>query len=99
MSRTISVSEARSNLSQIVDLIGTGEEVILTRHGQDVAVIVRPDTLRARRTDDVDAVAHEISQLLNPTAVPLSEAAMLSPQRGEALLEDLSAGRSARSDR
>jgi prevent-host-death family protein len=49
---TMTVSEARAALPQILDRILAGEEVTLTRHGQPVAVVVRPDTLRARRADD-----------------------------------------------
>jgi antitoxin (DNA-binding transcriptional repressor) of toxin-antitoxin stability system len=49
MSRTISVSEARAGLPRILERVTEGEEVTITRHGKAVAVVVRPDVLRARR--------------------------------------------------
>lgn len=47
----MTVSEARALLPQIVQRVLNGEEVTLTRHGQAVAVVVRPDRLRARRAE------------------------------------------------
>jgi len=48
---TISASEARAALPEILDRVLAGEEVTITRHGQAVAVVVRPDALSARRAD------------------------------------------------
>lgn len=53
---TMTVSEARAVLPEILDRISDGEEITLTRHGRPVAVIVRPDTLRARRAGSAAAV-------------------------------------------
>ena len=49
VSDTITVSKARAALPQILQRVRAGEEVTITRHGEPVAVVVRPDTLRARR--------------------------------------------------
>jgi len=46
---TISVSEARAALRDIPEGVHAGEEVTITRYGEAVAVVLRPDTLRARR--------------------------------------------------
>ena len=47
MATTMSVSDARAALSWIVARVSEGDEVTLTRHGQPVAVVVRPDVLRS----------------------------------------------------
>ena len=46
---TLAISEARTTLPTLVDRVQQGEEVTITRHGEPVAVLVRPDALRARR--------------------------------------------------
>jgi prevent-host-death family protein len=51
MSITMTVSEARAKLPSLLDRIGAGEEVTITRHGRAVAVLIRPEALRARRAD------------------------------------------------
>jgi prevent-host-death family protein len=60
----ISVSEARAKLPELLDRVADGEEVTLTRHGAAVAVLVRPDALRARRAAAAFAKAEEIHQAL-----------------------------------
>jgi len=64
---TISVYEAKTNLSRLLDRAEAGEEVIITRHGRPVARLVsmreaskRPRKLgvlagRIRMRDDFDA--------------------------------------------
>jgi antitoxin (DNA-binding transcriptional repressor) of toxin-antitoxin stability system len=44
-------SEARAALPTVLDRVDKGEEIIITRHGRPVAVVVRPDALRSRRAD------------------------------------------------
>ncbi|MHB1640997.1 MAG: type II toxin-antitoxin system Phd/YefM family antitoxin [Candidatus Dormibacteria bacterium] len=46
---TMTISEARAALPAVLDRVGKGEEVTITRHGRPVAVVVRPDALRSRR--------------------------------------------------
>ena|ERR1019366_4041123 len=48
---TMTVSEARAALPDVLDRVDKGEEVTITRHGRPVAVLVRPDTLRSRRAE------------------------------------------------
>jgi prevent-host-death family protein len=43
---TMTISEARAALPDVLDRVEKGEEVTITRHGRPVAVVVRPDTLR-----------------------------------------------------
>ncbi len=43
---TMTVSEARAALPELLTRVEEGEEVTITRHGKAVAVLVRPDALR-----------------------------------------------------
>ena len=68
---SMSVTEARAALPDVLDRVIAGEEVTITRHGQPVAVIVRPDTMRARRADRALADAERLSDfLVRARAVP-----------------------------
>ena len=95
---TVSVSEARATLPELLDRVLAGEEVTLTRHGQPVAVIVRPDSLRTRRAERViDAAARLQDQLDAAQARPLSPRPSITAARAEALVAEARAGRSRRS--
>ncbi|HTN99093.1 MAG TPA: type II toxin-antitoxin system Phd/YefM family antitoxin, partial [Microthrixaceae bacterium] len=61
---TISVSEARAALPDILDRVIAGEEVTITRHGKEVAILVRPDALRVRRADQALAEADRLRDLI-----------------------------------
>ena len=94
---TMTVSEARAALPQILDRVLAGEEVTLTRHGQPVAVVVRPDTLRARRAGDVFAVAERVRDLLERSGTTrLRDRPTLTEDRAAALVADVRAARSNR---
>ncbi len=58
----MTISEARAALPEVVRRVGAGEEVTITRHGQPVAVVVRPDALRARRADALLAGAASVRE-------------------------------------
>jgi antitoxin YefM len=46
--RTLALSEAKAHLSQLVDDVLTrDEQVTITRHGQPVAMLVRPDAFES----------------------------------------------------
>ena len=93
---TLSVSEARAALPQVLDRVEAGEEVVLTRHGRQVAVIVRPDALRVRRAGPALEAAATIRERLEAARrSPLPERG-LSPERAEALAAEVRAGRDAR---
>ena len=97
MSTTMTVSEARAALPEILDRVSAGDEVTLTRHGQPVAVIVRPDTLRARRADEAFATAATVRDLLERgRRAPLNDRPQLSRARADELIAEVSAGRDAR---
>lgn len=91
----MTVSEARAALPQLLDRVRAGEEVTITRHGEPVAVLVRPDTLRARRADEVLATAEGVRDALaRGRRSPLSDRPMLRPDRADALVAEVRAARS-----
>lgn len=89
---TITVSEARASLPEVLDRVGSGEEVTITRHGAPAAVMVRPDALRVRRAESAFAGANEIAALLETgRSTPLSRP--LSADRAETLVAEVRKGR------
>ena len=94
---TMSVSEARAALPEILDRVLAGEEVTITRHGREVAVIVRPDAIRVRRADQSLAEAERLRDLIDRgRSARLSDAPALSVERAEELVAEVAASRSAR---
>lgn len=94
---TMSVSEARAALPAVLDRVLAGEEVTITRHGHDVAVLVRPDALRVRRADQSLAEAERLRDLLERgRSTRLADAPAVDVERAEQLTADVAASRSAR---
>jgi len=92
----MTVSEARAALPDLLDRVRAGEEVTITRHGEPVAVVVRPDALRIRRADDALAAAHRLHDLLGEgRAMRLTAHPTVSEDRADALLAEVRASRSA----
>ncbi len=97
MATTWTVSDARAALPEILERVLEGEEITLTKHGRPVAVVVRPDTLRARRADDALAAASAVREsLAEGSNRPLAEHGTVSVGRAEELIAEIRAGRSAR---
>lgn len=93
----MSVSEARATLAEIVDRVVGGDEVVLTRHGRPVAVLVRPDLLRTRRADEALATAERIHELIERgRGDRMRPRPALTHERGDALVAELRAIRSGR---
>jgi antitoxin (DNA-binding transcriptional repressor) of toxin-antitoxin stability system len=94
---TISVSDARAMLPELLDRVSAGEEVTITRHGRDVAVLVRPDAIRVRRADRALGDAERLRSLLERArSTPLRDAPGVSAERVEELLAEVAASRSTR---
>jgi antitoxin (DNA-binding transcriptional repressor) of toxin-antitoxin stability system len=75
----LSVSEARATLPEVLDRVERGEEITITRHGRPVAVLLRPDAVRARRGEQVIGRAREVAELVSAARHrPLPEAAVSS---------------------
>ncbi len=91
---SMSVSEARAALPEILDRVQAGEEVTITRHGEAVAVVVRPDTLRARRADQALAAAQRLRDLLQKGRTNrLPDRSALTTARADALIDEVRAAR------
>ena len=94
---SMSASEARALLPELLNRVEDGEEVTITRHGRPVAILVRPDALRVRRAEAVLDDAARIHNLLaEAAATPLPEGTGLTEQRAEELIAEIRAGRGAR---
>lgn len=94
---TMTASQARAALPEILDRVLAGEEVTITRHGEPVAIVVRPDAVRVRRADDALAQAERIRALLaEGRASHLDDVATLTTQRADELVADVRAARATR---
>jgi antitoxin (DNA-binding transcriptional repressor) of toxin-antitoxin stability system len=92
---TLTTSEFRATLPQVLDRVEAGEEVVLTRHGRHVAVLVRPDALRARRAGPaLEAMSGVLDRLAAARRRPLPEPA-IAAEDAEALVAQVRAGRDA----
>ncbi len=93
----ISSTEARATLPDLLDRVLDGEEVTITRYGQPVAVVVRPDALRSRRAEAALAAAGAVGAALEAgRAALLSRTPGLSTLRADELIEDVRAARERR---
>jgi antitoxin (DNA-binding transcriptional repressor) of toxin-antitoxin stability system len=93
---SMSISEARANLPEILTRVERGEEVTITRHGRAAAVLVRPDVLRARRAQPVLAEAEQLRDLLATARSRPLPASTLDEDRAEELIREIRAGREGR---
>ena len=71
--------------------------VTITRHGEPVAVVVRPDTLRVRRASERLSDADRVRDLIaSSRQAKLQARPTLSEHQADALLADVHAARSKR---
>jgi len=94
---SMTVSEARAALPELLSRVEGGEEITITRHGRAVAVLVGLDVLRRRRADAAFEDAGRIHELLTQAAAePLPEGPGLTAERAEELIAAIRTGRDAR---
>ncbi|HVB04865.1 MAG TPA: type II toxin-antitoxin system Phd/YefM family antitoxin [Acidimicrobiales bacterium] len=94
---TMTISEARSALAEVLDRVGRGEEITITRHGRPVAVVVRPDALRSRRAEQVLRTAEHTRALLEAgRRRELSRASGITADRADELVSAIRTDRDAR---
>jgi prevent-host-death family protein len=87
---TLSSSEARASLPELLDRVAAGEEVTITRHGRPVAVVVRPEALRLRRADKALGRADELRRALEAARRKgLTSPQGLTSARAEALIAEV----------
>lgn len=90
----MTASEARAALPRVLDLVEAGEEVTITRHGREVAVVRSPRHERAGRTARMwDEVATLGQGLEEARRQPLDLGEGLPPGRADQLVADLRADR------
>ncbi|HEY4422415.1 MAG TPA: type II toxin-antitoxin system prevent-host-death family antitoxin [Pseudonocardia sp.] len=89
----LSVSEARARLPEVLDRVAAGEEITITRHGRSVAVLLRPDAVRARRAERTIERGREIGALLTSARERPLEPAAVSADRAEELIDAVRADR------
>ncbi len=94
---SLTVSQARSSLPELLNRVESGEEILITRHGRPVAILVRPDTVRSKRAQAVlDAAERVRTLLVEAAAVPRPADAAVTAQRAEELIRDIRIARDAR---
>ncbi len=93
----MTASEARAALPELLTRVEGGEEIVITRHGRAVAIVVHPDALRHRRAHAALSDAERVHELLTgarDTALPQSVG--LTPERADELIAEIRAGRGPR---
>lgn len=89
----LNVTEARAQLPDVLDRVAAGEEITITRHGEAVAVVLRPDAVRARRGQETIERAREIGSLLAAAREQPLTREEISAERAEELVESVRAAR------
>jgi antitoxin (DNA-binding transcriptional repressor) of toxin-antitoxin stability system len=93
---SVTASEARATLPQLLNRVEAGEEIVLTRHGRQIAVILRPDALRIRRAGPaLDAAAEIRDRLQAARRAPLPSQG-LTPRQADSLIAEIRSGRDSR---
>lgn len=94
----MSVSELRARLRETIERVRQGEEVRITRSGEDAAVLVHPSRLRARRVSSVtqaaDELADDLQRRRSETTPPMP--GTLAKGRAEDLVDRIRSDRDAR---
>lgn len=94
---SMTATEARASLPELLDRVATGEEITITRHGRPVAVLVRPDILRVRRAGAAWERATEVrARLEEARRSPDTPTHGLSTDRAEELVAEVRAARRSR---
>lgn len=93
---SVTASEARATLPQLLDRVEAGEEIVVTRHGRQIAVIVRLDALRVRRAGTaLDDAARIHDRLEAARRAPLPNRG-LTPHRADSLIAEIRSSRDSR---
>lgn len=93
---TLTVSQARATLPELLTRVEDGEEVTITRHGRPVAVLVRPDVMRTRANVIIEDASRIHELIAASGASELPAGAGLTPERAEEVIRAIRSGRDAR---
>jgi len=93
---SLTVSQARASLPELLTRVEDGEEVTITRHGRPVAVLVRPDVMRSRANVIIEDAGriHDLIAAAGASGLPVDVG--LTPERAEELVRAIRSGRDAR---
>jgi antitoxin (DNA-binding transcriptional repressor) of toxin-antitoxin stability system/predicted nucleic acid-binding protein len=79
-------------LPDVLTRVERGEQIVITRHGRPVAVVIRPDALRTRKAESIIGEAERVHDLLAAArSAPLPTSEGLLPERAEALVRAIRA--------
>jgi antitoxin (DNA-binding transcriptional repressor) of toxin-antitoxin stability system len=93
---SMTVSQARAALPELLTRVEEGDQITITRHGRDVAVLVRPDVIRTRPQLIIE-VADRIHTLVAEAApAALPDGVGLTAERADELVRQIRAGREGR---
>ena len=90
---TMTVSDARASLPELLDRVAAGEEITITRHGRPAAVLVGPLALRVRRAEAALAEAEAIRARLDAARARPPSATELDAEWAEELIAEIRSGR------
>jgi prevent-host-death family protein len=93
---TLTMTQARAMLPTLLDRVAEGEEITITRHGRPAAVVVRPDALRARRSEAAFEAAAALRRRLDAARRLPLPAGGITEERAEELIAEIRAGRDRR---
>ncbi len=93
---TLTVSQARASLPELLTRVEDGEEITITRHGRAVAVLVRPDVLWTRSSVAIEAAGRVHDILAAAAESELPEDTGLTAATAEQLLAEIRSGRDSR---
>jgi prevent-host-death family protein len=95
---TMTISEARAALPEVLDRVCAGEDIVITRRGHPVAVVIDLDSWRHHRELPALADADRVEELLAAAAADPApaQAGGLTAQRAEELVQAIRAGREQR---
>lgn len=94
---SVTVSEARASWADVIERVIAGELVTVTRHGEEVAIIARPDVFNRRRISSAVDAAGRLHRTLRALAdEPLQPEKGLTVDRAQVLVAELQADRASR---
>jgi antitoxin (DNA-binding transcriptional repressor) of toxin-antitoxin stability system len=92
----MTVSQARAALPELLTRVEDGEEIMITRHGRPVAVLVRPDVVRPCASSIIEESAR-IHELVESAArAELPSDGVMTVARAEELIGEIRADRDIR---
>ncbi len=90
------VTEARATLPELLDRVEAGDEVVITRHGKPIAVLVAPERVRIRHASTSLDVARHLADLLAAAAQQPQGQPTITAHLAEQLVGEVRAARRAR---